>query len=52
MLQCKEAGFDVVREGENVKLIIVQDGKKTVFTLRAFEALSISHDLSVKARGG
>ena len=52
MLECEEAGFVVAREGENVKLIIVQDGKKTVFTLRAFEALHISHELSVKARGG
>ena len=52
MLECEEAGFVVASEGENVKLIIVQDGKKTVFTLRAFEALHISHELSVKARGG
>tara|TARA_R110002020_G_scaffold72191_4_gene185799 strand:+ start:293 stop:451 length:159 start_codon:yes stop_codon:yes gene_type:complete len=52
MLQCREAGFVVAREGEDVKLIIIQDGKKTVFTLHAFEALSISYDLSVKARGG
>ena len=52
MLECKEANFVVTRSGEDVKLMILQGNEKTVFTLRAFEALHISHELSVKARGG